>query len=51
MMTLVAEKQHGGWLVVASQNDDSFPGRAPEAEAIISPMPMPDQVAPQPSNP
>jgi len=51
MMTMVAEKQSGRWLVVASQNDDSFPGRAPESEGITSPMPMPDQVGPQPSDP
>jgi uncharacterized protein (TIGR02246 family) len=51
MMTMVAEKQSGRWLVVASQNDDSFPGRAPEAEGITSPIPMPDQVGPQPSDP
>jgi len=25
MMTMVAEKRAGGWLVVASQNDDSLP--------------------------
>jgi ketosteroid isomerase-like protein len=51
MMTMVAEKQSGRWLVVASQNDDSFPGRAPEAEGITSPIPMPDQVGLQPSDP
>jgi uncharacterized protein (TIGR02246 family) len=51
MMTMVAEKQSGRWLVVASQNDDSFPGRAPESGGITSPIPMPDQVGPQPSNP
>ena len=51
MMTMVAEKRAGSWLVVASQNDDSYPGVAPEFEGITSPMPMPDQVGPQPSNP
>jgi uncharacterized protein (TIGR02246 family) len=51
MMTTVAEKRGGSWLIVASQNDNSFPGRAPEAEGITSPIPMPDQVGPQPSNP
>jgi uncharacterized protein (TIGR02246 family) len=51
MMTMVAEKRAGTWLVVASQNDDSFPGLPPEFEGITSPMPMPDQVGPQPSNP
>jgi hypothetical protein len=51
MMTMVAEKRAGSWLVVASQNDDSFPGVAPEFAGIASPMPMPDQVGPQPSDP
>ena len=51
MMTMVAEQRAGSWLVVASQNDDSFPGVAPEFEGITTPMPMPDQVGPQPSDP
>lgn len=50
MMTMVAEKRAGRWLVVASQNDDSFPGLPPEFEGITSPMPIPDQVGPQPSS-
>jgi len=51
MMTMVAEKRNGAWLVAASQNDNSFPGLPPEFEGIKSPMPMPDQVGAQPSNP
>jgi uncharacterized protein (TIGR02246 family) len=51
MMTMVAEKRNGTWLVVASQNDNSFPGLPPEFEGIKSPMPIPDQVGTQPSNP
>jgi len=51
MMTVVAEKRNGTWFVVASQNDNSFPGMGPEFEGIHSPMPMPDQVGTQPSNP
>ena len=51
MMTMVAEKRAAGWLVVASQNDGSFPGVAPEFEGITSPMPMPDQIGSQPSDP
>lgn len=51
MMTMVAQKRDGKWLVVASQNDNSFPGVAPEFEGIRSPMPIPDQVGAQPSNP
>jgi len=51
MMTMVAQKRSDHWLIVASQNDNSFPGLPPEFEGINSPMPMPDQVGPQPSNP
>jgi hypothetical protein len=51
MMTLVAEKRNGNWLVVDSHNDGSFPGLPPEFEGITSPMPMLDQVGIQPSNP
>jgi uncharacterized protein (TIGR02246 family) len=51
MMTMVAEKRNGTWLVVASQNDNSLPGLPPEFEGIKTPMPMPDQVGMQPSNP
>jgi uncharacterized protein (TIGR02246 family) len=51
MMTMVAEKRGGAWLVVASQNDNSFPGLPPEFEGMKTAMPMPDQVGTQPSNP
>jgi uncharacterized protein (TIGR02246 family) len=51
LMTWVAEKRNPTWLVVSSQNDNSFPGVAPEFDGIQSPMPMPDQVGTQPSNP
>jgi uncharacterized protein (TIGR02246 family) len=50
MMTMVAEKRTGSWLVVASQNDNSFPGLPPEFEGITPPISIPDQVGPQPSN-
>jgi uncharacterized protein (TIGR02246 family) len=50
MMTMLAAKRSGKWLVEASQNDDSFPGLPPEFDGITSPMPMPDQIGPQPSN-
>lgn len=49
MMTMVAEKRGGVWLIVASQNDDADPGLPPEFDGITSPMPMPNQVGPQPS--
>lgn len=51
MMTMVAEKRAGRWLIVASQNDNSTPGLPPEFEGMTSPMPMPNQAAPQPSKP
>jgi uncharacterized protein (TIGR02246 family) len=51
MMTTVAEKRNDTWLVVVSQNDNSFPGVPPEFEGIQTPMPIPDQVGKQPSNP
>jgi hypothetical protein len=51
MMTMVAEKRAGTWLVAASQNDNSIPGLPPEFEGIRRPMPIPDQVGIQPSNP
>jgi uncharacterized protein (TIGR02246 family) len=51
MMTMVAEKRSDTWLVVVSQNDNSFPGVAPEFEGIKTPMPIPDQVGIQASNP
>jgi uncharacterized protein (TIGR02246 family) len=51
MMTRVAERRVDRWLVVASQNDNSFPGKAPEGEGITSPMPIPNQVDAQPPKP
>jgi hypothetical protein len=44
LMTMVAEKRLGVWLVVVSQNDNSFPGQTEENEGIKTPMPIPDQV-------
>jgi uncharacterized protein (TIGR02246 family) len=41
MMTMVAEKRSGVWLVVASQNDDSDPTVTPEMEGITPPIPLP----------
>jgi uncharacterized protein (TIGR02246 family) len=51
MMTMVAEKSAGAWLVLVSQNDNSFPGVPPEFQGIKTPIPIPDQVGIQPSNP
>ena len=51
MMTMIAEKRGGAWLVAASQNDNSMPGAAPEFSGLTSPMPLPDQVGVQRSNP
>ena len=46
MMTMVAEKRSGTWLVVASQNDNSVPGPASDVEGITLPMSIPDQLIP-----
>lgn len=51
IMTMIAEKRAGSWLLVASQNDNSSPGLTPELEGITLPMPVPNQVGVQPSNP
>jgi uncharacterized protein (TIGR02246 family) len=50
MMTMVAEKQAGSWLIVAVQNDNSVPGLPPEFNGITSPIPIPDQIGAQGSN-
>jgi uncharacterized protein (TIGR02246 family) len=50
MMTMIAAKRTGSWLIVAAQNDNSYPGLPPEFDGITSPMPIPDQVGPQPPN-
>ena len=41
LMTMVAEKRNGAWLVVVSQNDNYFPGQIGEDEGIKMPMPIP----------
>lgn len=41
MMTMVAEKRTGTWLVVASQNDDSDPSVTSEMQGITFPIPIP----------
>ncbi len=41
MMTMVAERRNGIWLVVASQNDNSDPTVSPEMQGIPSPIPLP----------
>jgi len=41
MMTMVAEKRNGAWLVVAAQNDNAIPGAPPEAKGIKNPIPIP----------
>ena len=46
MMTMVAEKRSGSWLVAASQNDNSLPGPASDVVGITLPMPIPEQLIP-----
>ncbi len=41
MMTMVAEKRNGAWLIAASQNDDADPTISPEMEGITPPIPIP----------
>ena len=41
MMTLIAEKQGGKWLVVVGQNTNAIPGRPPELEDIKTPIAVP----------
>jgi hypothetical protein len=41
MMTLVAEKRGGHWLVVVGQNTNAIPGRPPELEDIKTPIAVP----------
>ena len=41
MMTMVAEKRNGGWVVVASQNDDAVPWSSLEGEMPNLAMPIP----------
>jgi uncharacterized protein (TIGR02246 family) len=41
LMTMVAEKRNGAWLVVVSQNDNYFLGQIGEDEGIKAPMPIP----------
>ena len=41
MMTMVAEKRNGGWLVVASQNDNAVPWSPAEGQVLNLAMPIP----------
>lgn len=41
MMTLVAEKQSGNWLVVVGQNTNAIPGIPPELQDIKTPIAIP----------
>jgi len=41
MMTMLAEKRAGTWLILVAQNDNSLPGAPPEAQGIENPIPIP----------
>lgn len=41
MMTMVAEKRNGNWLVVVAQNTNAILGVPPELEDIKTPIPIP----------
>lgn len=47
MMTMVAEKKNGNWLVVVAQNTNAVLGVPPELQDIETPIPIPG-TAPQP---
>ena len=47
MMTMVAEKKNGNWLVVVAQNTNAVLGVPPELQEIKTPIPIPG-TAPQP---
>ncbi len=47
MMTLVAEKKVGNWLVIVGQNTNAILGVPPELQDIKTPIPIPGTV-PQP---
>jgi uncharacterized protein (TIGR02246 family) len=41
LMTMVAEKRNGKWLVVAAQNSNGIPTVPPEAQGITMPIVVP----------
>ncbi len=41
LMTMVAEKRKGRWLVVAAQNTNGIPNVPPEAQGITMPIVVP----------
>jgi len=41
IMTMLAEKQHDRWLILAAQNTNRGPGIAPENEGITFPIKLP----------
>src|SRR5437899_8312067 len=47
MMTMVAEKRNGAWLVVVAQNTNAVLGIPPELRDIQTPIPIPG-TAPKP---
>jgi uncharacterized protein (TIGR02246 family) len=46
MMTLVAEKQNGNWLVIVGQNTNAILGIPPELQDIKPPIAIPGTTAP-----
>ena len=43
MMSMLAQRRHRQWLVIASQNTNKIPGTPPEMEGIIPPIALPEQ--------
>ncbi len=51
MMTMVAEKRNGTWLVVAAQNTNANPTMSPEAQGITMPITVPSSSMAPPKEP
>lgn len=45
MMSMLAQRRQGRWLVIASQNTNRMPGTPPEIEGIVPPIALPEQWA------
>lgn len=43
LMSMLAQRRAGHWLVIASQNTNKIPGSPPESAGIIPPIVLPEQ--------
>jgi uncharacterized protein (TIGR02246 family) len=51
LMTMLAERRDGKWLVIAAQNTNSAPSVSPEAEGIVMPIEVPLSLDAPPKKP